>query len=225
MNAAYTVRRAVVTPELLGLWDGPVWHAAPPLAVASFHARSSDHRPRVEAKLLYDLTCLYAFYRVDDRFVRSVHTEYESDTYKDSCVELFVQPRPDRGYFALEANCGGAFSLRYIEDPTRTAHRFAKWTEVEWALAATIRIAHSLPPVVDPEVRDPVSWWVEMAWPLDVLDAYCGPVRPLAGTAWRANCFKCGDGTSHPHWASWAPIGETLNFHQPQYFGVFEFSE
>ena len=66
---------------------------------------------------------------MSDRYVRSVHTAYDSDTYKDSCVELFVQPAGRIGYFALEVNAGGAFSLRYIEDPTRTSNRFAKWVD------------------------------------------------------------------------------------------------
>jgi len=57
------------------------------------------------------------------------------------------------------------------------------------------------------------------------LPAGAGADGTLAGTEWRANCFKCADETSHPHWASWAPIGEALNFHQPQYFGVFHFAQ
>ena len=49
-----------------------------------------------EAALLYDDDHLHALFRVADRYVRSVHTAYDSDTYKDSCVELFIQP-PGRG--------------------------------------------------------------------------------------------------------------------------------
>jgi hypothetical protein len=222
-SAHYTIRRARVAPELAGLWTGSAWGPAPALDVAHFHPRSSDHRPRVAAKLLYDHAALYALFRVDDRYVRCVHTEYESDTYKDSCVELFLRPRAEAGYFALEVNGGGAFSLRYIEDPTRTANRFARWTAVDAALASTLRIGHSLPAVVSPETAEPVAWWVEVGWPLAVFEAYAGALGPLGGATWRGNCFKCGDETSHPHWASWAPIGEALDFHQPAYFGVFEF--
>jgi hypothetical protein len=57
-----------------------------------------------------------------------------------------------------------------------------------------------------------------------VLAPYCGPLALADGQRWRANCFKCADQSSHPHWASWAPIGEVLNFHQPASFGVFEFA-
>ena len=46
-----------------------------------------------------------------------------------------------------------------------------------------------------------------------------------SGQVWRANLYKCGDQTSHPHWASWAPIGEALNFHQPGFFGGLDLAE
>jgi hypothetical protein len=195
------------------------------MAIGHFHARSSDHRPVASAALLFDDSDLHILFRVEDRYIRSVHTDYDSDTYKDSCVELFVQPAGGAGYFALEVNAGGAFSLRHIEDPTRTPNRFAKWSTVTADLAATIRVSHSMPRVVEPERTDPHTWWVEVSWPFAVMEAYAGALRPVAGQRWRANAFKCGDETSHPHWASWAPIGESLNFHQPSYFGWFEFDQ
>ncbi len=220
---AYLIRRAVATPEHRGDRRGPAWRIAEAMPVTSFHPRSSDHRPRVEAALLYDASHLHALFMVEDRYVRSVQTGYDSDTYKDSCVELFLQPAARTGYFALEVNCGGSFSLRYIEDPARTANRFAKWTRVDDGLAGTIRVSHSMPDVVDPEVPGPVDWWVEVSWPFTVMAPYAGETRPAPGGRWRGNAFKCGDETSHPHWASWAPIGEALNFHAPNWFGELEF--
>jgi hypothetical protein len=219
----YLIRRALVAPEHRGERQGAAWRAADTMPVAAFHPQSTSHRPPVEAALLYDPLHLHALFLVRDRYVRSVHTAYDSDTYKDSCVELFLQPTAQPGYFAFEVNCGGAFSLRYIEDPTRTANRFAEWTGVDPALAAGIRVSHSMPDVVDPEQPGPVDWWVEVSWPFAVMEAYCGAVRPVGGREWRGNAFKCADKTSHPHWASWAPIGEALNFHQPSWFGTLRF--
>jgi hypothetical protein len=193
------------------------------MRIAHFHPRSSGHRPATEAALLHDETHLHALFRVSDRYVRSVHTQYDSDTYQDSCVELFVQPAGRVGYFALEVNCGGAFSLRHIEDPTRTANRFAKWVTVAPELAQTIQVSHSMPDIVEPERTEAVDWWVEVSWPLAVMERYCGAIDPVGGQRWRANAFKCADQTSHPHWASWSPIGEALNFHEPRYFGDIEF--
>jgi hypothetical protein len=52
-----------------------------------------------------------------------------------------------------------------------------------------------------------------------VLERYVGPLAPLAGQVWRGNFYKCGDRTSHPHWAAWSPVDE-LNFHLPRCFGA-----
>jgi hypothetical protein len=43
------------------------------------------------------------------------------------------------------------------------------------------------------------------------------------GNLWRANFYKCGDDTSHPHWAAWSPVDE-LNFHLPRCFGRLGFA-
>ena len=55
-----------------------------------------------------------------------------------------------------------------------------------------------------------------------MLARYSGPLGTLAGRAWRANFYKCGDQTSHPHWAAWSPVDE-LNFHLPRCFGTIAF--
>ena len=217
----YLILRAAADP---GHGEAPEWDAIPALHVAHFHARSSQHRPAVEARLAHADRVIHVRFQVDDRFVRCIHTDYESDTYKDSCVELFLQPQGREGYFALEVNCGGAFSLRYIEDPRRTPNRFAKWTAVSAQDAGRLRIGHSMPARVEPEVEGPVRWWVTVAWPVDTMEPYCGPIGDLRGQRWRGNAFKCGDETSHPHWASWWPIGDALNFHQPSYFGPLVFA-
>ena len=82
---------------------------------------------------------------------------------------------------------------------------------------------HSIPGPVAEEITTPITWYLEYTLPFPLLEAYLGPLHRAAGTTWRGNFFKCADHCSHPHWASWSPIGEALNFHQPQYFGILEF--
>jgi hypothetical protein len=78
---------------------------------------------------------------------------------------------------------------------------------------------------VDPEIQGPVEWCLEYSIPLSIFEAYLGKAVDPAGGRWRGNFYKCGDETSHPHWASWSPIGEELNFHCPEHFGILEFEE
>jgi hypothetical protein len=155
-----------------------------------------------------------------------VHTRYLDPVCRDSCVEFFVQPRADKGYFNIEFNCGGTLLLYYIEDPTRTPGgqgEFAKMTPVARELAETIEVAHSLPNVVEPEIAEPTTWLLQYAAPLSLFEAYVGPLGSVSGHKWQGNFYKCADKSSHPHWASWAPL-DAVNFHLPRCFAPIYFA-
>jgi hypothetical protein len=228
----YIIRRTEAAPSFTGNWSGGAWASAEPVLVDHFHPSSSDHRPKTEVKILYDAAHLYVFFRVNDRYVRAVAEHFQGPVWADSCAEVFLRPREDGGYFNFEMNCGGTLLLYYIEDPRRTEEGFAKFTPVAAEKVAGMRIYHSLPARVDPEIDEPVEWCLEYSIPLSIFEAYLGevvdpsshPAHP-AGGRWRGNFYKCGDETSHPHWASWSPIGEELNFHCPEHFGILEFEE
>ena len=79
--------------------------------------------------MLYDANGLYGIFRVQDRYVRCVRTQYHDAVWKDSCVEFFAQPKPDRGYFNFEFNCGGAFLCSYITNPERTPDGFKEYRQ------------------------------------------------------------------------------------------------
>jgi hypothetical protein len=220
---SYTILRAGRRPELRGLWTGRSWGEVPSLEVAQFHPSSTEHRPHTQAKLQFDQRYLYVHFRVEDRYVRAVSRRFQDAVWEDSCVELFVRPRPDRGYFNFEMSCGGVLLLYYIEDPTRTADGFVKYRRVDKRDLRGLRVFHTLPRRVEPELPGPLSWAVEYRVPLTLFAAYLGSPPATSGASWRGNLFKCADACSHPHWASWAPIGEELNFHQPERFGVLSF--
>jgi len=192
------------------------------LSIAAFRPESSDHRPRTRAKLVADAQGLYGLFRVEDCFVRCVHAGFQAPVYKDSCVEFFVQPCPDRGYFNFEFNCGGALLASYITDPRRTPGGFAAFQSLAPEEGCLIGVHSSLPPQVEPEITAPLTWELGFAIPLEIMARYTGPVSVAEGEIWRGNFYKCGDGTSHPHWAAWQPVA-ALNFHLPQCFGQLRF--
>jgi hypothetical protein len=220
----YTVRYATVRPALEGEWHGPGWAHAGILELAHFRPESSDHRPRTLARLLWDECAVYGIFRVQDRYVRCVHTGFMAPTYLDSCVEIFLQPKADKGYLNFEFSCGGSLLCFYIVDPTRVPGGFRDFTPLPQADINQVSIYHSMPSRVEPEIVEPTEWYLEFAIPLSVLEKWVGPLAPVEGQEWRANLYKCGDETSHPHWASWAPLDET-NFHLPHCFGTIQLEE
>ena len=180
---------------------------------------SSAHRPEVAFRVVHDGENLYVRFDVEDRFVRSVQTAYQSPVCTDSCVEFFVEPVAGRGYFTFEVNAGGALLLYYIEDATRVPGGFARFTKVPEAWGRRVEIRPSLPAVVEPEVAGPITWQMRYKVPVALFEAFAGPVACGGGAVWRGNFYKCGDKTSHPHWLSWAPV-TSLNFHLPACFGT-----
>ncbi len=217
------VVRRLSSPAVLRGTDDPVWDRAQALSIDQFRPEGSDHRPQTSLHLLHDGQSVLGLFRVGDRYVRCIHRDYGDPVYRDSCVEFFIQPKPDRGYFNFEFNCGGTFLCHYITDETRVPGGFKEYVNLGAEDVARVQVASSLPKLVEPEIVQPVSWWLAFVIPVRVLEKFAGPADGLSGQIWRGNAFKCGSGTSHPHWAAWAPVDE-LNFHQPRCFGelVFE---
>jgi hypothetical protein len=219
----YVIAKATQRPSLKGLWDEAAWRPANVIVLANFLAQSKSRHPRTEAKVVYQDDGLFVFFRVFDKHVQCVLTEYQSGVCKDSCVEFFVEPKAGRGYFNFEINCGGTLLLYYCE--TRGAPTGKPiYNPVPWEFGRQVAIYHSLPKVVDPAIAVDTEWRIEYFIPFTIFEHYLGALGPIAGQVWRANFYKCGGAASHPHWASWAPMGPELNFHLPQYFAPIRFS-
>ncbi len=216
------VRSARPRPRLEDGWDDPAWAGAETLELAHFCPEGSDHRPRTRARLLHGADGLAGIFRVEDRYVRSVHTGFGDPVYEDSCVEIFLQPRAGRGYMNFEMNCGGALSASHITDHRRVPGGFAAFTPLGADEGRRVLVRSSEPPTHDPEVETRLDWQLAFLIPWALIERYTGALGPLPGQTWRANLYKCGDKTSHPHWASWAPL-TTRNFHLPDCFGTLYF--
>jgi len=232
----YTIHWTDTRPAYQEQWDSHIWQKADIIHVSRFHPQSSDHRPKTEVKLLYDAENLYILFRVQDRYVKAIYTTYQDPVCNDSCVEFFLMPctfdydvfntecpSHYQGYFNLEINCIGTMLLCYIEDWRRTADGFAKYSPVQEEFAREVTIFHSIPEKIEREIEAPIEWIVGYTLPFTLLEHYLGALDIRKKRPWRGNFYKCADQSSHPHWASWSPIGAELNFHQPKYFGTLEF--
>ncbi len=218
----YQVQWADPLPPLDAGWDDPAWKTADTAQLNSFRPEGSPHCPRTSVRLLHDGRGLRGIYRVQDQFVRSIRTRYMDEVWKDSCVEIFLQPKASAGYFNLEMNAGGAHLCCYIEDPERVPDGFKKFTRLPPEIGERIQVRSSLPRVVDPEIAEPVAWQLNFFAPFDVFEHYTGALGPVRGRRWRGNFYKCADDGSHPHWGSWSPV-DVFNFHTPRCFGALCF--
>ena len=219
----YNILPAKAVPEMQGLWEGDIWRQAPTLTVDCFRPEGSDHHPGTQCKLLYDQQNIYGMFRVADQYVRCTNAQFQNDVWKDSCVEFFVQPNGSAGYFNFEFNCGGTLLASYVTDSTRLDDGSLKeCIPLTPDDDVQIRRFASLPLMVEPEITTSLVWTLEFCFPFSVLEKYAGPLMPLKGQNWRANFYKCGNETSHPHWVSWMPLS-ARNFHDPVNFGKLTF--
>ncbi|MFA7160341.1 MAG: carbohydrate-binding family 9-like protein [Kiritimatiellia bacterium] len=219
----YSIKHAATPPALAGKWDDAPWQGAETGSLANFFERSSSHRPKVEFRLLWDRAGLYVFFRVEDRYVRCLRTDYQNQVCKDSCVEFFVEPKPGAGYLNFEVNCGGNLLLYFLDYPDPAKGGIKMKEVVPRSLGETVKIYHSMPKVVYPELDFDVTWKIEYFAPFSLFEHYFGPLGEIGGQTWRANFYKCADESSHPHWATWAPLPPKVSFHVPQHFAPIKF--
>ncbi|MEN8203101.1 MAG: carbohydrate-binding family 9-like protein [Bacteroidota bacterium] len=218
--SGYKVARVEESPEINAIWDKSPWKSIKTLQLTHYMGDEPEHFPLVQAKIAYDNLAVYVIFRVEDRYVKAVHGNHQDPVWKDSCVEFFFSPEDntEKGYFNLEMNCGGTMLFHH-----QTAPRTDRLPIAEEHVQQ-VEVAHSMPKIVDPEIEEETTWYVEYRIPFSILGNYRDFSIPETGSIWRANLYKCADETSHPHWITWEPIDAPgPDFHRPEFFGVLEF--
>lgn len=217
----YLIHRAPVPPELSAGFDSDSWKDCSTIHVACFRPEGSDHRPETRFRLQYDDAGLYGLFSVRDRFVRCVAQHFQDSVCCDSCVEFFVRPAAGTGFINFEFNASGVLLAQHVMDRRRRpgTNDFRPLSEQE---VEEIRIYHTLSGRIDPEITEETCYELGFFLPFTLFAGTHHAPVPVSGTVWRGNVYKCGDQTSHPHWASWQPV-RRLNFHEPDCFGILEF--
>ncbi len=220
VNTHYKVQKLTEKLRIDANWDKPQWQSVEAMSIRCLLGDKPKFIPNTQAKLLYDDNNLYVIFCVCDHYVKAVAQETQGPVWEDSCVEFFFSPQnaSPLPYFNLEINCGGTALMHYNRVPRQDVSPL-ETTEVE-----RIEIASALPKIVNPEIDTATTWTIEYRMPLAILTKFPSYTHPRPAVTWHANFFKCGDKTSNPHWLTWSPItNDTLDFHQPQFFGTLVF--
>lgn len=217
----YLIRRAPAAPELSAGFDSDGWQRCETLQIDCFRPEGSRHRPETRLRLQYDDAGLYGLFSVRDRYIRCVAEKFQDPVCCDSCVELFVRPAAGTGYVNFEFNASGIFLSQHVADRRRRPET-GDVRPLTREDAGGVRVHHTLAGRIDPEIAEETRYEVGFFLPFAIFGKTHGAPAPGSGTVWRGNAYKCGDMTSHPHWASWRPV-KRLNFHEPDCFGIFEF--
>lgn len=166
------------------------------------------YQPSCLFSLAHSETALAVLYQVRGLDLRATVLTDNGAVWEDSCCEFFVAAPDGSGYYNFEMNCIG--SLLGAFGAGRTGRRMKTPEEL-----ARVRRFSSLPHRRYEESDRIFSWQVMAVLPLDLFGAD-RDTRRL-----RANFYKCGDRTAHPHFLSWNPIDAPKpDFHRPECFGT-----
>ncbi len=216
----YIVKKTEDNFEIDSNYNRKEWSEIQPIVLLNTMGDVPQFLPNTEIKMMYNEKFIYIIFKVKDKYIRSVNKTINSPVSNDSCVEFFFTPSIDvsAGYFNLEINAGGTPLFRFQK------RRNIDKMEIDLEDIKSIKIAHSLPKIIDPEIIKPTDWTIECRIPIDMLKKYFKMDNPSSGVIWRANFYKCGDETSNIHYLTWNKVeNEIPDFHLPEYFGEIEF--
>lgn len=188
----------------------PDWSAIPTLAIDHWH---TEARADVAAwaQIAYDEERLWVHLKAKETNLRTQESGPLARSWEDSCLEFFFCPVPgDSRYFNIEMTPTCALYLGV--GPGVPAER----------LRLLPKDGNT---VFDQQARvTNEGWELFYAIPYDFIRRLFPEFKVEHGLELRANCFKCGDLTDHPHWLSWNPVTKVpLSFHYPPDFGTLLF--
>lgn len=215
---SYQVKRLKGGMSIDARWDKVQWKKIREIPVARFMGDLPAFQPVVKAKMMYDKDNLYLIYKVEDKHVRIQNTKFNSSVSTDACVEFFFSPDVEwpLRYFNLEINAGGTGLMAYHKDGKRMNLKEEDFKGVE--------IAHTLPKYLEKEIAEPVTWYLEVKLPLEMLRKYAEVTQPKKGVIWKANFYKTSSRSTNPHYITWSEVKNPKpQFHLPQFFGNITF--
>jgi len=191
-----------------------------------------------KAKMLWDDDYLYVGAYMEEPHVWAKLTERDAVIFHDNDFEVFIDPDGDsHGYYEFEMNAYNTVWDLLLAKPYREGGPPINSWDIQ-GLKSAVNIVGT---VNQPDDVDE-GWFVEIAFPMDVLNEYCGGVYAEAGKQWRINFSRvqwqteAKDGvyvkTINPetnkhypedNWV-WSPQG-FIDMHRPESWGFLQFSD
>lgn len=188
--------------------EHPDWEQIEPLYVENY-CWGGEYRPKVAARVAFipekgfsiKLDC-------EESNPKAVFTENNRMVCKDSCLEAFLNFKPEQknaGYINFETNARGALYSAYGEQ--RNNRTFLCDMGIKDPVVFTC--------------NNPSDWSAEIFVPLTLIEKVYGRCEFKSGDVIKGNFYKCGDETEIEHYGSWTVIDNpTPDFHRPENFGT-----
>lgn len=183
-------------------------------SISNLNWKEFSYKPDVKFRIAHVNYEIWLKYYIQEKIVKAVETRINGDVYKDSCVEFFISPGCEN-YYNFEFNCIGTIHLGYGQG--RYGRRFVRPDIID-----KIERVSTLGNEPFEEKSGNFEWEIMIRIPLEAM-AY-SDIKSLKGLKALANFYKCGSGTSIPHYVTWNPIKtKKPDYHRPEFFGKIFF--
>ena len=150
---------------------------------------------------------LFVLFFSEEPQPKAVYTKRDEPVYKDSCMELFIQPiTDDKRYVNFEINPNAAY---LSEIGTCRGDRMLLSSASDIACETNV-------------LRVDSGWSVELFIPDELISDCLGLSYSFASqNQLKLNAYKCGDETQYPHYSSlfFIPTPKP-DYHRPEFFGT-----
>lgn len=218
----YKIKYSAKKPVLSADWNSADWSNAEVVTLEQIRPESNEFAPIIKVKLLYNRQGIAGIFSVENEYVCCRHMMNMESVWKDSCVEFFVKPPLQAGYFNFEFNCIARLYASYISNPERTEGGFKDFVLFKSEDCSKVEVVSSLRRSIYKDGKEPVNWNLQFFIPFLLMEQFAGKLDLENNYDWSCNFYKCADESSYPHWISWSPVKE-LNFHEPESFGKLLF--
>ncbi len=200
-----------------------VWEGVPEINIDCFLWEDNDYKPETKAKLFYTDTHFHIFFKSYEDEITIKYFNMDEDVYKDSCVEFFIKPNPDKDnrYFNFEMNAIGTLLLGLGVD--RHDRERIKLNNPFEVFGISTSVTKDTVDSYNNAIQSCCNskfWTVEYSIPFTFVEKYFGKLNIKSGYRLEGNFYKCGDETKYPHYGCWNPIKiSSPDFHKSEFFG------
>ena len=185
------------------------------------------YAPLCSGRIARTQDALVVDFRVSGLDLRVQNTEDNGRQWEDSCVEVFIQDPEKADYYNFEINalgkvlaCCGPDRHNRVPRPAEEMEEILRFGDRLPVGAGNDKsgVGNDQPviPGLTGDLEGLQSWRVGVVIPFDLI----GLDPANLPHSIRANFYKCGDKTAHPHYLSWSPIDTPKpDFHRPEFFG------
>jgi hypothetical protein len=166
------------------------------------------YAPLCSGRIARTQDALVVDFRVSGLDLRAQNLTDNGRQWEDSCVEVFIKDPEEDTYYNFEINalgkvlaCSGADRHGRVARPAEEMEEILRFGQLEGG------------PLDEGGIW---TWRVGVVIPFELI----GVDPENLPESIRANFYKCGDKTAHPHYLSWSPIDTPKpDFHRPEFFG------